>query len=96
VQNLSNLGNGSAVGMLSQGALSFFENFSYQAIGWGCRLKDSVCEMRGAEKTGDGYYIVKGGGLPRIDVIGYNHKVNWRDLFNRLKNISNIQAPVIR
>ena len=96
VQNLSNLGNGSAVGMLSQGALSFFENFSYQTIGWGCRLKDSVCEMRGAEKTGEGYYIVKGGGLPRIDVIGYNHKVNWRDLFNRLKNISNIQAPVIR
>ncbi|WP_353572912.1 hypothetical protein, partial [Candidatus Albibeggiatoa sp. nov. BB20] len=96
VQNLSNLGNGSAVGMLSQGALSFFENFSYQTIGWGCRLKDSVCEMRGAEKTGEGYYIVKGGGLPRIDVIGYNQKVNWRDLFNRLKNISDIQAPVIR
>jgi hypothetical protein len=96
VQNLSNLGNGSAVGMLSQGALSFFENFSYQTIGWGCKLKNSVCEMRGAEKTGEGYYIVKGGGLPRIDVIGYNQKVNWRDLFNRLKNISNIEAPIIR
>ncbi len=96
VQNLSNLGNGSAVGVLSQGALSFFENFSYQTIGWGCKLKNTICEMSGAEKTGKGYYIVKGGGLPRIDVIGYNEKVNWRDLFNRLKNISHIQAPVIR
>lgn len=94
VANLTNLGKG-AVGAISQTALSVFENFSYEKLGWGCRLQNNICFMRGAASKVDGYYIVKGGGLPRIDIIGYNTKVDWQILINRLQNIINIRAPII-
>lgn len=100
INNLSNLGGGSsAVNAISQGILSIFENFSYQSIGWGCRLQSGICEMRGVEPAPKGYYIVKGGGLPRIDMIGHNPSVDWNVLINRLKritNLSNISTPIIK
>ena len=34
-----------------------------------------------------GYYLVKGAGMPRIDVIGRNREVAWSDLLARLKSI---------
>jgi hypothetical protein len=34
-----------------------------------------------------GYYIVKGSGLPRIDVIARNRLVAWKSLLERLKSI---------
>jgi len=80
--------------------LKIFENFSYKRIGWGCRLENGICEMRGAEPFGDGgYYIVKGGGLPRINIIGYNQQVDWRILLNRLKRVMNFStagSPIIQ
>ncbi len=97
VENLSNLGSGGgAVNSLSQGILSFFEEFSYEKLGWGCRLRNRICYMRGAEAKNGGYYIVKGGGIPRIDVIGYNQQVDWKILINRLKTIATADKPVIK
>jgi hypothetical protein len=97
VNNLSKIGGGGVVNALSQGVLQFFENFSYERIGWGCFLQQGICQMRGAESTANGYYIVKGGGLPpRIDVIGYNQKVDWEELLNRLKRVSHIKAPQVK
>jgi len=96
VNNLSNLGGGKAVNLISRGVFKFFENFSYEQIGWGCRLANGICEMRGAGAFDQGYYIVKGGGLPRIDVIGYNPKVDWDELLSRLKRLSHTQKPVIQ
>ena len=97
VENLSNLGSGGgAVNSLSQGILSFFEEFSYEKLGWGCRLRNRICYMRGAEATKGGYYIVKGGGIPRIDVIGYNQQVDWKILINRLKTIATADSPIIK
>jgi len=97
IQNLSELGGGAA--RVVTGLLKVFENFSYKRIGWGCRLENGICEMRGAEPFGDGgYYIVKGGGLPRINIIGYNQQVDWRILLNRLKRVMNFStgSPVIQ
>jgi len=97
IQNLSELGGGAAA--VITGLLKIFENFSYKRIGWGCRLENGICEMRGAEPFGDGgYYIVKGGGLPRINIIGYNQQVDWRILLNRLKRVMNFStgSPVIQ
>lgn len=96
IDNLSNLGGGNMVNAISRGVLRMFENFSYTRLGWGCRLKNGTCEMRGVEKAPNGYYIVKGGGLPRIDVIGYNQRVNWQVLLNRLKSVSQAHNPVIK
>ncbi|MDD2815612.1 MAG: hypothetical protein PHP00_07730 [Thiotrichaceae bacterium] len=96
VNNLTSLGGNGAINALSRGVLSFFENFSYERLGWGCRLENGVCEMRGVEDAPNGYYIVKGGGLPRIDVIGYNKRVNWDVLLNRLKAVTKLQKPIIK
>lgn len=91
-------GNTGAVNSLSQGVLSLFSAFSYETLGWGCTLKNNVCIMRGAVPAANGYYIVKGGGLPRIDVIGYNQQVDWSTLLTRLKRVtqSNLTNPILQ
>ncbi|MDM8545796.1 hypothetical protein QUF61_04840 [Candidatus Venteria ishoeyi] len=95
LNNLSSLGGASVTDALSRSILRVFSAFSYARIGWGCVLKNNTCQMSGVEPAKQGYYIVKGGGLPRIDVIGFNHRVNWQTLLQRLKSATNIGAPVI-
>ncbi len=86
VKNLSNIGGGGGgvTAALQSGALRFFENFRYDRIGLACRLKDDVCSMGGVEPARDGYYIVKGSGLPRIDIIGNQTRVDWPLLMAQL------------
>lgn len=95
VDNLTSLGGGVG-GALSRSFLRFFEDFSYDRLGLSCVLKNGVCEMGGVEPAPNGYYIVKGGGLPRIDVIGYQRRVNWPVLIKRLEAITSGGGPVIR
>ncbi|WP_022948642.1 hypothetical protein [Methylohalobius crimeensis] len=98
VKNLTDLGGGGATGALSRTFFRFFEEFGYDRMGLGCRLKNQVCELSGAAPAPDGYYIVKGGGLPRIDVIGYNRRIDWPTLITRLARITQIkqlESPVI-
>lgn len=91
VDNLARIGGGS--GALSSTFLRFLDEFSYDRLGLSCRLKNGVCEMGGVESSERGYYIVKGGGFPpRIDVLGFNNRVAWKGLVDRLKNI---EAPII-
>jgi hypothetical protein len=53
--------------------------------------------MGGIEPAEQGYYIVKGGGLPPwINVIGYNREVDWPELIARLKAVSQSDGPVIQ
>ncbi len=52
--------------------------------------------MSGVETKGDGYYIVKGGGIPRIDVMGFQRQVNWQVLTSRLKAIQQANEAVIK
>lgn len=79
VKNLSNIGGGGSgvAAALQSGALRFFENFRYDRIGLACRLRNDVCQMSGVEPAKTGYYIVKGSGLPRIDIIGNQDLVDW-------------------
>ena len=98
VENLTDLGGGGAAGLLSRGFMKLFKEFSYHKIGIGCRLQNNVCFLRGAAPAKNGYYIVKGGGLPRIDVIGYNRRIDWPTLLARLARITqidNLESPVI-
>lgn len=96
VDNLSQIGGG-ASGVLSRSFLRFFEDFSYQRLGLSCKLLNNVCQMSGIEETENGYYIVKGGGLPpRINVVGYTRRVDWSDLIERLKAVQNSSGPVVQ
>ncbi|HEY8037989.1 MAG TPA: C4-dicarboxylate ABC transporter [Methylobacter sp.] len=96
VQNIANIGGGGAADLLSKSFLRFFETFGYDKLGLGCYLHDGVCQLMGVEATESGYAIITGGGLPRIDVIGYNPRVDWNVLMDRLKRISTSDEVIIK
>jgi hypothetical protein len=80
---------------LQSGVLKFFDDYRYERIGLACRLENDVCTMSGIEPTGVGYYLVKGRGVPRIDVIGNQGQVAWPQLVAQLA--SGIQnGPTVR
>ncbi len=96
IENISKIGGSSVVNAISGGILQFFENFSYDKIGWRCVLANGVCRMSGAEAADNGYYLVKGWGLPRIDVMGYNQEVDWDTLLSRIQAAVHAGAPVVK
>ncbi len=95
VQNISQIGGGGIGGALSRSFLQVFDEFSYDRIGISCILLNGVCTMDGVAPAAQGFYLVKGGGLPRIDIIGYAHRVDWDTLLARLSSITTT-APVVR
>jgi|GEM_PF-344261 len=88
VENMSSLGGAGATAAIQRSVLRFFDEFGYSKIGLTCVLVDGACEMGGAESAPNGYYIVKGGGVPAINVIGYNRRVDWDELVTRLKRVT--------
>lgn len=86
VESLTALGNNGAVA-LSGTFLRFFESFSYDRLRLSVNLKGQRAQLDGIPHPGGGYYLVKGAGIPRIDVIGRNRDVAWVDLVKRLKDI---------
>ncbi|RMG36743.1 MAG: hypothetical protein D6720_04445 [Gammaproteobacteria bacterium] len=86
VDNLTALGNGVS-GALSSSFLRLFENFSYDRIELKIRQRGDRAWIDGIPAPDGGYYLVKGAGIPRIDVIGRNREVAWEDLLARLRNI---------
>lgn len=97
IENISDLGGAGAGAVLSRGMLRFFESFAYDVIGWSCVLEDEVCRMDGvAPVPGTGYYIVRGKGLPRINVIGFSRRVSWPLLVEKLREVSAGNMPEIR
>jgi len=87
VDNISNLGGAGFSGALARGFLGLFKEFYYKRIGIGCRLRQGVCEMTGAGKAKQGYYLVQGSGIPRVDIIGYNRTADWARVVEQLKQI---------
>jgi hypothetical protein len=100
VQNIGSIGGGSGGGVaaaLQSGVLRFFDDFNYDKLGLSCRLDNEVCFMDGvAPAANGGYYLVKGQGLPRIDVIGNATRVDWPRLVAQLKAATESGAPVVR
>jgi len=98
VSNLSSIGGGSGgsvAAALQSGFLRFFENFHYDRLGLSCRLVNDVCMMDGIAPAPGGYYIVKGKGLPRIDVIASQRRVAWTRLVRQLAAITQSAGPVV-
>ncbi len=96
VEDISRVGGAGLVAGLQTQALRLFDDFGYARIGLGCRLRDNVCDMAGVGSAGDGYTIVEGSGLPRIQVVGFRRRVDWPTLVDRLEAATAGQAPVIQ
>ncbi|MGQ0835077.1 MAG: hypothetical protein ACT4O5_09200 [Gammaproteobacteria bacterium] len=87
VTSISSIGSGGGGGVaktLQSGVLRFFDEFNYDRIGIACRLRNEVCLMSGIDRQGIGYYIVKGRGIPRIDIIGSTGRVDWPQLVSQI------------
>jgi hypothetical protein len=96
VENLTAIGGG-IQGALSMVFLRFFEDFSYRRLGFGCELRGNVCLASGvADGPDDSFVLVQGGGLPRIEVIGHNRRVDWPELIRRLDAVREGPAPVVQ
>jgi hypothetical protein len=88
VTSISNVGGGGGgvTAALQSGVLRFFDDFRYDQLGLACKLENDVCLMGGIEPAGIGYYIVRGKGLPRIDIIGNQGRVAWPQLVAQIVN----------
>ena len=97
VKNLTSIGGGSGGGVaaaLQGGFLRFFDDFSYDRLGLSCRLANDVCVMGGVMPAPGGYYIVKGAGLPRINVIGSQTRVAWTTMVRQLGTVMESEIVV--
>ncbi len=96
VQDLSSVGDASFMGSLQGRLIGLFDDFRYSRIGIACALADEVCLMDGLGSAGRGFIIVEGAGIPRLSVVGYNRRVDWPTLVERLAAIgSGDVAPVV-
>src|SRR5262249_25190543 len=89
-------GGGGVAAALQSGILQFFKTFHYDRLGISCQLRDEVCLMSGIEPARSGYYLVKGRGLPRIDIIGNSGRVDWTQLVGQISNSMHSQNIVVR
>lgn len=96
VRDISEVGGSGLMAGLQNQVLKIFDDFGYEKIGISCKLKDNICAMDGIGSAGDGYIIVAGGGLPRIQVVGFRRRVDWPTLVSRLEAATQGQAPVIQ
>lgn len=97
VQNIGALGGAGAAAAIQRSVLRVFDEFSYGKLGMSCVLRNGVCEMGGIADAPSGYVMVQGAGIPAINVIGYNRRVDWDELLQRLKRITDANAkPVIK
>ena len=95
VDNISNLGGSGVGGAVSRSFMRVFEDFPYKRLGIRCRLENGVCHMGGVAPARQGYYLVEGQLLPRLDVIGYSDQVAWNSLVERLVAITKGETPRI-
>lgn len=95
VENIAALGGGGAAAALQRTFLRFFKEFNYDKIGLSCKLRQGVCEMGGVESTATGYIIVKGKGIPSVNVNGFTQRVSLEDLLGRIKRITDSNTKMI-
>lgn len=99
VQNISSLGGSGVAAAIQRSVVGVFENFGYEEIGWSCALRNDLCLMGGvANRPDSSYALIIGGGIPAINVIGYNHHVSWSELVSRLQRViqNNRQVIVVK
>lgn len=96
VNNLTVVGGGGVAAGLQGAMLKLFKTFGYKRIGLNCTLHGAVCDMSGLKDEDGGYTIVEGSGLPHLEVIGHQTRVDWPTLVRRLREAAKGTAPVVR
>jgi len=96
VQDISSVGGGGIMHSLQGRLIGLFDDFGYRKIGLHCRLLNQICTMSGLHSAGAGFTMVEGSGLPRLNVVGFNRKVDWPTLIERLTQIADGAAPVVQ
>jgi hypothetical protein len=94
VENITALGGEGTAAALQRTFLRFFDSFNYEKIGLSCKLRRDICEMGGVESTPAGYIIVKGSGMPSVNVNGFTARVSLTDLLDRMKRITDSNTKV--
>jgi hypothetical protein len=95
VNNLTSVGGGGLAGGLQGTVMKLFKSFGYRRIGISCTLQAELCRMGGLDARKDGYTIVEGSGLPRLNVIGHQDQVDWPTLLRRIQAATEGGGPVI-
>lgn len=95
VESITALGGAGAVAAIQRSFLGVFERFGYKRMGLSCRLRNGVCEMDGLAEKGEGFMLIEGGGLPALSVVGYNRRVDWSVLLERLARVTGTK-PVVQ
>ncbi len=62
---------------------------AYDRIGLGAVLRDGVCTLSGipGHDTDDRILIMEGSGMPSVDIIGYNRRIDWPALVARFREV---------
>ncbi len=84
IENISSLGG--IKGAISKTFLRFFDDFRYKKIKLSCKLNNSVCEIGGLKNQNNQFVIVEGGGIPKINIVGFVRAINWEEFVSRLLN----------
>ena len=98
VDDITSLGGGGAMANLQASVLKMFSDFGYRRIGLSCRLENGICHMQGipgADK-GEQYVIVEGGGIPSLNIMGFNRRIDWDELISRVKSATKSGAPTFQ
>ncbi|MCW5580272.1 MAG: hypothetical protein KIS72_02890, partial [Luteimonas sp.] len=97
VQDISSVGDASFVTTLQGRLIGLFDDFGYRRIGIACRLENEICRMSGLHSAGEGFTIVEGAGVPKLQVVGFNREVDWPTLLERLAAVAvGDVAPVVQ
>ncbi len=84
IDNISSLGG--IKGAISKTFLRFFDDFRYKKIKLSCKLHNSVCQIGGITNQNNQFVIVEGGGIPKINIVGFVRTINWEEFISRLLN----------
>lgn len=92
IQQLSILG-GSGGDPLSQGILSFFDEYRYAKMGFKCRLENDRFELHGVETIDGKEYLVVGSRLPpSVNVVSHTQVISFPDMVRRLQRVTTAAA----
>ena len=97
VAYLSRVGDGGSNLMVSQ-FIRVLNRFPYDKLGFSAELANGVLKLDGIAPAADGqngYYLVKGRGVPHLDIIGHTREIDWAELLNRLKSASESEGAQV-
>jgi hypothetical protein len=61
--------------------------FGYARIDVGCKLANGICLLDGIRHEGDGVLLMEGSGIPSVNIIGYNRRIDWEALVARIREV---------